>query len=63
MVGVPRKMVLAEGARDAATWARGRGLALSCALVALPYYLETNSVIVRWAQYMIDEVLEDHERG
>ncbi|MEC7869323.1 MAG: phosphotransferase, partial [Candidatus Poribacteria bacterium] len=48
---------------DDATWARGRGLALSVALVALPYYLETNSVIVRWARYMIDEVLEDHERG
>jgi aminoglycoside phosphotransferase (APT) family kinase protein len=48
---------------DDATWARGRGLALSVALVALPYYLETNSAIVRWARYMIDEVLEDHERG
>jgi aminoglycoside phosphotransferase (APT) family kinase protein len=48
---------------DDATWARGRGLALSVALVALPYYLETNPVIARWARYMIDEVLEDHERG
>ena len=48
---------------DDATWARGRGLALSIALVALPYYLETNSVIVRQARHMIDEVLEDHERG
>ena len=48
---------------DDATWARGRGLALSVALVALPYYLETNPVIAHWARYMIDEVLEDHERG
>ena len=48
---------------DDATWARGRGLALSVAVVALPYYLDTNPVIVRWARYMIDEVLADHERG
>lgn len=46
-----------------ATWARGRGLALSQALVALPYYLETNPAIVRWAHHMIYEVLKDHERG
>jgi len=48
---------------DDATWARGRGLALSQALVALPYYLETNPAIVRWARHMIHEVLEDHARG
>ena len=48
---------------DDATWARGRGLALSVALVALPYYLETNPIIVRWARHMIDEVLKDHERN
>ncbi len=52
-----------EIAIDEATWARGRGLALSVALIALPYYLETNPAIVRWAQAMIDEVLADHERG
>ena len=48
---------------DEATWARGRGLALSVALVALPYYLETNPVVVRWARNIIDEVLADHERS
>ena len=48
---------------DDATWARGRGLALSVALTALPYYLNTNSVIIEWARYMIDEVLADHENA
>ena len=48
---------------DDATWARGRGHALSQALMALPYYLETNPAIVRWARSMICEVLADHERG
>ena len=47
---------------DDATWARGRGLALSVAVVALPYYLETNPVIVKWANYTINEVLADLER-
>jgi aminoglycoside phosphotransferase (APT) family kinase protein len=45
---------------DDATWARGRGLALSVALVALPYYADTNPVVVRWARAMISEVLADH---
>ena len=43
-----------------ATWRRGRGFALSTAIVALPYYLNTNPVIVKMARYMIDEVLADH---
>ena len=45
---------------DDATWARGRGLALSVAVVGLPYYLNTNPVIVKNARDMIDEVLADH---
>ncbi len=48
---------------DDATWARGRGWALSTALIALPYYLHTNPVIVASARHKIDEVLADHERG
>ncbi len=46
---------------DDATWARGRGLALSVAIVALPYYLNTNPVMVHGARCVIDEVLADHE--
>lgn len=46
---------------DDATWARGRGWALSWALIALPYYLDTNPVMVRDARRTIAEVLADRE--
>lgn len=43
-----------------ATWARGRGWALSQAVVALSYYtLETNPVLVREAGRWLKEVLAD----
>lgn len=45
---------------DDATWARGRGWALYTGLVALPYYLHTNPVIVRTSRHVISEVLADH---
>ena len=46
---------------DDATWARGRGWALSQALIALAYYtLETNAVLVTEAQRWMAEVLADH---
>jgi len=48
-------------AADDATWARGRGWALSVALIALPYYIETNPVIVERSRRRITSVLEDHE--
>jgi aminoglycoside phosphotransferase (APT) family kinase protein len=45
---------------DEATWARGRGWALSQAVNALAYYtLETNPVLVREAQRWLAEVLAD----
>jgi aminoglycoside phosphotransferase (APT) family kinase protein len=44
---------------DDATWARGRGWALSVALIALPYYETTNPVMVANARYRIDQVLAD----
>lgn len=47
---------------DDATWARGRGLALSVAIVALPYYLETLPARAQRARYIISEVLEDQKR-
>jgi aminoglycoside phosphotransferase (APT) family kinase protein len=47
---------------DDATWARGRGWALSVALIALPYYLDTNPVILGMARHAIDEVLADRKR-
>ncbi|MPZ97919.1 MAG: phosphotransferase [Dehalococcoidia bacterium] len=47
---------------DDATWARGRGWALSPALIALPYYTETNPAMVRTARHTITAVLEDYGR-
>ncbi len=44
---------------DDATWARGRGWALSVALVMLPYYRSTNPVLTAHSLRWIDEVLTD----
>jgi aminoglycoside phosphotransferase (APT) family kinase protein len=44
---------------DDATWARGRGWALSIALIALPYYRDTNRVLADIARHAITEVLAD----
>jgi aminoglycoside phosphotransferase (APT) family kinase protein len=44
---------------DDATWARGRGWAISQALIALPYYLDTYPVIVQEAWRWLAEALAD----
>jgi aminoglycoside phosphotransferase (APT) family kinase protein len=63
--------LLPTGARDAfraavgaddATWARGRGWALSIALIQLPYYRHTNPVLAANARHVIGEILADHGR-
>ncbi|MEV8566819.1 aminoglycoside phosphotransferase family protein [Streptomyces sp. NPDC051322] len=46
---------------DDAAWARGRGWALSIALIELRYYRETNPVMAATAQHVIQAVLADHE--
>ncbi len=48
---------------DDATWARGRGWALSVALIALPYYVNTNPVLAEIARYTLTEVLADSKHG
>jgi aminoglycoside phosphotransferase (APT) family kinase protein len=55
-----RKVVRAELDVDDATWARGRGWALSIALIALPYYKDTNPVFAAVARHLIREILVDH---
>jgi aminoglycoside phosphotransferase (APT) family kinase protein len=45
---------------DDATWARGRGWALSVGLIALPYYQSSNPVLAGIARRAIDEALADH---
>ncbi len=48
---------------DDATWARGRGWALSVGLIALPYYQSTNPALAGIARYAIDQALADHQRA
>jgi aminoglycoside phosphotransferase (APT) family kinase protein len=55
--GESRDAFRAELAVDDDTWARGRGWALSVALIQLPYYRDTNPAIVANARHMIAEVL------
>jgi aminoglycoside phosphotransferase (APT) family kinase protein len=44
---------------DDATWRRARGLVVSGAVIALPYYLHTNPSMVAMARRGIAEVLDD----
>jgi aminoglycoside phosphotransferase (APT) family kinase protein len=48
---------------DDATWLRGRARTLSQAVIALPYYRETNPVMAGNARYVIREVLEEVSRA
>jgi len=48
---------------DDATWARGRGWALSVGLIALPYYQSTNPVLAGIGKRAIGEVLADHQHA
>ncbi|HET8564756.1 MAG TPA: aminoglycoside phosphotransferase family protein, partial [Candidatus Binatia bacterium] len=54
-----RDVFRAALAVDDATWARGRGWALSQALIFIPYYLDTNPAGVAVARRTINEVLAD----
>ena len=45
---------------DDATWARGRGWALSVALIQLPCYRNTNPSLAANAEFTINAVLADH---
>jgi aminoglycoside phosphotransferase (APT) family kinase protein len=57
--GESREMFRAESAVDEATWLRGRGWALSVALMQLPYYVHTNPPLAANARHVIAEVLAD----
>lgn len=54
-----RRVFRDEVAPDDPAWARGRGWALSIAVIAMAYYLETNPTIVRLSRRTIAAVLED----
>lgn len=59
MTAEDRRVFRAEVGVDDETWARGRGWALSTALIALPYYDQTHPPRAANARYRIAEVLGD----
>lgn len=59
LTGEARAVFHAEMEVDDATWRRGRGWALSTALIALPYYERTHLPRAANARYRIREVLAD----
>jgi aminoglycoside phosphotransferase (APT) family kinase protein len=61
--GQSREAFRAALSVDQATWARGRGWALSWALIFIPYYVETNPVGVASARRTIEEVLAELRSG
>ena len=63
LLPVATRAVYREALRiDDHTWQRGRGWALSIALIQLPYYHRTNPILAENARYVIAEVLADFER-
>jgi len=59
MTAEDRRVFRAEVGVDDETWARGRGWALSTALIALPYYDQTHPPRAANARYRIAEALGD----
>lgn len=45
---------------DEATWARGRGWALSVSAVALPYYRDSNPMLAGLSRFAIEQVIADY---
>jgi aminoglycoside phosphotransferase (APT) family kinase protein len=56
-----RPVFRAALAADDATWARGRGWALSVSLIALPYHRDTNPGLAGISRRAIGEVLGDRD--
>jgi aminoglycoside phosphotransferase (APT) family kinase protein len=57
--GDSRTRYRAELQVDDASWLRGRGWALAQALIALPYYWDTNPGMIRQASHALTQVLAD----
>ncbi|MEV2246756.1 aminoglycoside phosphotransferase family protein [Streptomyces sp. NPDC049970] len=58
-----RRTLREETGADPAAWARGRGWALSIALMELSYYRTSNPVMAATARHVIAEILSDGEDG
>jgi aminoglycoside phosphotransferase (APT) family kinase protein len=54
----PRETFRRELAVDEAAWTRGRGWALSQAIVALPYHVDTNKVMAKTALHTLAALLD-----
>jgi len=57
--GISRRRFREELETDDDSWLRGRGWALSQALIALPYYWDTNPGIVRQCSHALAQVLAE----
>jgi aminoglycoside phosphotransferase (APT) family kinase protein len=60
--GAARDVYRVSLAPDDETWARGRGWALSMALIAWPYYRTTNPGLVAQSRHTIEAVLSESNR-
>jgi aminoglycoside phosphotransferase (APT) family kinase protein len=60
LTGEARQAFRSALAADDASWARGRGWALSIGLVALPYYRHTNPELAAVSAFQIRQVLADY---
>lgn len=58
--GESRQMFRSAMRVDEVTWLRGRGWALSIALVFIPYYLNTNPVGVASAKGIVEQILAEN---
>ena len=47
---------------DDATWARGRGWALSISVIQLPYYAHTNPALAANSRHVLEQIIVDHRR-
>jgi aminoglycoside phosphotransferase (APT) family kinase protein len=54
-----RESFRADAGFDDATWARGRGWALCCGLLQIPYYSETNPELADNGRHMVGEILAE----
>jgi aminoglycoside phosphotransferase (APT) family kinase protein len=59
LTGESRDVFRRAAGADEAAWARGRGWALSMALIQLPHYRVTNPVVAANARHVIEQVLAD----
>ena len=56
--GTSRQRFRDEVAADEASWLRGRGWALLQAVMAMPYYWDTNPGMIRQASHALEQVLD-----